>query len=188
MKKILFISFITLFLTSFAITLSAIRDFKNINEKYRYYYGNISHDFYDLKTFKYDKTRNLFSIDIFHWIEYWHSNYQDIKSPYDKNSVIYIIFGTEYYPETNKIKISYKGFVSGVYKNNKYKEINVYYNNNIFIKEINNHIMELEQVLSPDKNLKYYFFRQDVTKDIYKAFETNKLKNLKYFKENLEEF
>ena len=195
MKKIFLI---TLFLIlSFLFSFTANSKENSIKEqKNTYYYGNISPCFYDLSTFKYNPIKKTFLINIFYELNTWHDPDSDIKSPNDRNNIIYLIFATNYSLKNNKLKIKYKGFVSAKYIEDKTKqsgyklgEIKVYYDGNYdFISTIGKHIIDLRVWLSSNDDLLYDLYKKDVTQDIFNAYKKGNWKDLKYLKNSLDEF
>ena len=195
MKKIFLITLflILYFLFSFAVNAkeNKVKEHKNY-----YYLGSISSSFYDLNTFKYNSIEKTFSIDIFYELDAWHNSDADIKSPNDKNDIIYLIFATKYFPDKNKLQIKYKGFVSAKYIDDKTKqsgyklsEIRIYYGGNYdFLSTIGSHIMDLRVWLSSNNDLLYDKYKKDVTQDIFYAYKKGSWKDLKYLKNSLEEF
>ena len=177
MKKIVFCIIVFLMFSIAAIG----------QEENRYYFGSISSDFYDIKTFKYNSLKNKYSIDIFHEVN------DRIKSPYDENDIIYLIFATNYYPKNNKLKIKYKGFLSAAIVNDdkmqsKFKLENIkIYNKTPYIAELNDYVEDLKRWLSRGNKLTFERYIKDVTQDIHSAYIKNSLNDLKYFK-GLEEF
>ena len=119
MKKLFLIIYIFIF--SFALC----------QEQGRYLYGD-PECFYDLNTYKYDKTHEKYFIDTIIDVTAG-GDAELIKSPYDKNDIFYIILETQYNKKTNSLKAKYKGFVSGnmILKNNDLclTETKFYYNN-----------------------------------------------------------
>ena len=195
MKKIFFITLFLILSFSFSFIINAkeneIREQKN-----SYYWGNISPCFYDLNTFQYNPIEKAFSIDIFYELDAWHDSDADIKSPNDKNDIIYLIFLTKYYPKNNKLKIKYKGFVSAKYiedktKQSEYKlgEIKIYYDNDHKnIPKLKTFIEDLRRWLSGGNRLTYDRYKEDVTQDIFNAYKKGNWGKLKYLKNSLEEF
>ena len=195
MKKIFFITIFLIlsFLFSFAINAKGN---KIIEQENTYYYGNISPCFYDLSTFKYNPIEKTFSIDVFYELNAWHYPDADIKSPYDSNDIIYLIFATKYYPKKNKLQIKYKGFVSAKYVKDKTKqsgyklsEIKIYYDNNHkYILKLQEFAEDLRRWLSGGNKLTYNRYIEDVTKNIFNAYKKRNWNDLKYLKNSLEEF
>ena len=198
MKKIFFITlFLIIIFLSFLLSYAAITNKHKITiQENRYYWGNISPSFYDLNTFQYNSLTNTYSIDIFYELDAWHDFDAYIKSPDDKNDIIYLIFSTKYYPKNNKLEIKYKGFVSAKYIEDKTKqsgyklsEIRIYHNNNCKnIPKLQKFIKDLRRWLSGGNKLTYSIYINDVTIEIYNAYKKGGWKDLKYIKNSLEEF
>lgn len=195
MKKIFLVALFLILSFLFSFVVNAKED-KIKGQKNYYYYGNIGSSFYDLNTFRYNPIEKTFSIDIFYELDAWHNPNADIKSPNDKNDIIYLIFATKYHPIKNKLQIKYKGYVSAKYIEDKTEqsgyilsEVRIYYGGNYdFVSTIESHIIDLRVWLSSDSDLLYDIYKKDVTQDIFNAYKKGDWKNLKNLKNSLEEF
>ena len=169
MKK-LFI--ITSFLTLFFCFLSVdAQEPENINVKNKHYYPSFSDCFYDINTFKYDKFKKIFSVDVYYRLNVWHDTDAYIKSPYDENYLLFLIFNTRYISKTNNLEIKYKGFLTAKLDSN-YENIKVYFDyNSKHIYAIQKHINNFRKCLSGTDELNYKIYRQNVTKDICNAYK-----------------
>ena len=195
MKKVFFITLFLILSFSFSFIINA-KENKIREQKNSYYWGSISPCFYDLSTFQYNPIEKAFSIDIFYELDAWHDSNADIKSPNDKNDILYLIFATKYCPKKNELQIKYKGFVSAKYIKDKTKqsgyklsEIKIYHDNNHkYIPKLQEFIEDLRRWLSGSNELTYSIYIEDVTKKIYNAYKKGNWKDLKYLKNSLEEF
>jgi hypothetical protein len=194
MKKIFFITLFLIICFLFSLGVNTIENKTRTNE---YYWGSISPNFYDLNTFKYNAITNNFSIDIFYELDDWHNSNAYIKSPNDENYILYLIFGTEYYPKNNKLEIKYKGYVSAEFIEDKTKQsgyklskIKTYYDDNCsYIPKLEEFIEDLRRCLSGGDKLTYDYFIEDVTKNIYNVYKKREgWQKLEYTKNSLEEF
>lgn len=145
----------------------------------RYFHGDNS-CIYDLKTFKYDPKNNEFSIDLFYDFDF--EGYESLLSPFDKNYIAYLIFSTKYQPETNKLDLKYKGFISATLVIDRhsawYKEVKIYNNNNVkYIPKLNEYIESLQSYLDDDE--KNFYYKQEVTQEIFDAYKKGELYNMK---------
>lgn len=110
-----------------------------INIKDKKFVGFGAYHYYDLSSYKYDKSTNTYSIDIL--VDRDPSTDLGVcnKSPFDRGNITHLIFSLVYKPFPKKLKATYKGFVSSEdiveYENGKPSAIyanylNIYYDNN----------------------------------------------------------
>ena len=110
-----------------------------IKVKDKEFVGFGAYHYYDLSSYKYDKSTNTYSVDVL--VDRDPSTDLDVcnKSPFDRGNITHLIFSLVYKPFPKKFKATYKGFVSSEdiveYENGKPSAIyvnylNIYYDNN----------------------------------------------------------
>ena len=110
-----------------------------IEVKNKKFVGFGAYHYYDISTYKYDKHKHIYSVDVL--VDRDPSTDFGIcnKCPYDRGNITHLIFSLTYKPLTKKFKATYKGFVSSEdivqYKNDmpishNTNYLNIYYDNN----------------------------------------------------------
>ena len=146
-----------------------------IKVKDKEFVGIGAYHYYDLSSYKYDKSTNTYSVDVL--VDRDPSTDLDVcnKCPFDRGNITHLIFSLVYKPFPKKFKATYKGFVSSEdiveYENGKpishhLNYLDIYYNNNA------NYIKDLKHWLN--------YFNKDVLKKFGTQYSSNYNIELEY--------